>query len=216
MSTFLDAPGRFQHHACMQKRMKAHERKAQIETIARSLFAQRGLHGVSVDEIAAAVGVSPAVIYRHFPSKEALYESVLAQIACTREDYIEVALKGESDFDSVLQRMTVIYLKSVFDNCDYLRMEMYSALEGGAATQQFFQHRWKVFRDYIETELAELISSGELPPQDVSIASLAYQALVREWIYAHCLLEDERLPKQAIEQHAETLVGLLMRLLRPA
>jgi AcrR family transcriptional regulator len=48
-----------------------------ILDVAEELFAARGFAAVSVREIAGRVGLNQASIYNHFPSKQALYESVL-------------------------------------------------------------------------------------------------------------------------------------------
>jgi AcrR family transcriptional regulator len=58
--------------------MSAPERKAAILEAAAPVIAQAGLHGASVREIAEAAGVSEALLYKHFPSKQALYEEALA------------------------------------------------------------------------------------------------------------------------------------------
>src|SRR3712207_1751438 len=47
-------------------------RKAQIAMAAARLFCERGYHGVGVDEIAEAVGISGPAVYRHFPNKYAV------------------------------------------------------------------------------------------------------------------------------------------------
>src|ERR1700739_4579745 len=44
---------------------------------ARDAFAESG-YGVPLDEIAARAGVGPGTVYRHFPTKEALFEAVIA------------------------------------------------------------------------------------------------------------------------------------------
>ena len=46
---------------------------------AAALFAQRGFAKTSLADVAAAVGLSKAGLLHHFPSKDALYEAVLAQ-----------------------------------------------------------------------------------------------------------------------------------------
>ena len=48
---------------------------------AAALFARRGFHGVSIDDIGAAVGMSGPGIYRHFPSKEAVLSDMLLHIS---------------------------------------------------------------------------------------------------------------------------------------
>lgn len=47
--------------------------RAAIETAARELFAERGFDGASVRGIATRAGVDPALVIRHFGSKEALF-----------------------------------------------------------------------------------------------------------------------------------------------
>ena len=60
-----------------RKRMQGDMRKRAIIEAARPLFARDGFHGTSVRDIAGAADVSEALLYKHFPSKEALYDEVL-------------------------------------------------------------------------------------------------------------------------------------------
>lgn len=61
-------------------RLPAAERRAIILARAQELFAERGYHGVSVEEVANAAGVTKPVLYDHFRSKEALFVAVTVQI----------------------------------------------------------------------------------------------------------------------------------------
>jgi AcrR family transcriptional regulator len=56
-------------------------RRAQILREASRLFAERGFHGVGVDEIGAAVGISGPALYRHFPGKDAMLTELLVGIS---------------------------------------------------------------------------------------------------------------------------------------
>jgi AcrR family transcriptional regulator len=56
--------------------MTGKERKRSILNAARDLFARNGFKGTSVREIARAAGVSEALLYKHFASKEALYKEL--------------------------------------------------------------------------------------------------------------------------------------------
>ncbi len=57
--------------------MTGKERREQLLDIGRTLFAERGLDGTSVEEIASAAGVSKPVVYEHFGGKEGLYAVVV-------------------------------------------------------------------------------------------------------------------------------------------
>ena len=58
-------------------RLAATDRRRQLLDSALDLFAAKGFEGTTTKEIAAAAGVTEAIIFRHFPSKEALYSAVL-------------------------------------------------------------------------------------------------------------------------------------------
>ena len=57
--------------------MTGKERREQLLDIGRRLFAERGLEGTSIEEIAAQAGVSKPVVYEHFGGKEGLYAVVV-------------------------------------------------------------------------------------------------------------------------------------------
>jgi AcrR family transcriptional regulator len=193
------------------KRLKAAERRATILAVAKILFSDRGYHGVSVDEIAGRLGVSPAILYRHFTSKEALYEAVLNEIACKRESYVEAVVNSDGSFDGVLKKITRVYVDSVSRDPDYLRMELQSALEGSDATRQFFDNRWKPFTDYVEFGLGELMAQKRVPDIDATVAALAFQGMIREALYAKCIYRSSRYRDIALPELCDQLVDLFLR-----
>ncbi|MFC4500556.1 MULTISPECIES: TetR/AcrR family transcriptional regulator [Streptomyces] len=65
----------------MATRTDAPTRREQILKEAARLFAERGFHGVGVDEIGAAVGISGPGLYRHFPGKDAMLAELLVGIS---------------------------------------------------------------------------------------------------------------------------------------
>ncbi|WP_053738364.1 TetR/AcrR family transcriptional regulator [Nocardia sp. NRRL S-836] len=56
-------------------------RRDQILTAAAELFARHGFHGVGIDDIGAAVGISGPALYRHFRSKDAMLGEMLTSIS---------------------------------------------------------------------------------------------------------------------------------------
>ncbi len=57
--------------------MTGSERRQQLIEIAKSLFAERGYDGTSIEEIALRANVSKPVVYEHFGGKEGLYAVVV-------------------------------------------------------------------------------------------------------------------------------------------
>lgn len=67
--------------------MTADERRGQIEAEAAAVFAERGYHGATIDEICRCCGVTAPVLYDHFPSKLALHRRLLEK---TRDELLEI------------------------------------------------------------------------------------------------------------------------------
>lgn len=61
-----------------QPRLSADERRQQIIQAARQVFEQTGFDGARTRDLAAAAGVNEALLYRHFGSKEELFEAAVA------------------------------------------------------------------------------------------------------------------------------------------
>src|SRR5262245_494310 len=58
-------------------RKSAGERRTQILREAARCFGTRGFRGTTTRDVAAAVGITEAALYRHFPGKEAIYAALL-------------------------------------------------------------------------------------------------------------------------------------------
>jgi AcrR family transcriptional regulator len=63
--------------ATPRRRLSAAERRDRILAAAQEVFAQRGYHGSSLDDIARASGTSKALIYEHFDSKRTLHDALI-------------------------------------------------------------------------------------------------------------------------------------------
>ncbi|MFC4125873.1 TetR/AcrR family transcriptional regulator [Nocardia rhizosphaerae] len=61
-------------------RRRPKNRRAQIAAASASAFGAAGYHGVSMEDIAAELGISSAALYRHYPSKYALFREELLRV----------------------------------------------------------------------------------------------------------------------------------------
>src|SRR6476660_1331426 len=87
-----------------RRRMPAGERRAAILDAAMRVFADRGYHGSSIDEIAGEAGVSKALIYEHFASKQELYGELIARNARDLTQRVAGALSGV-EVESTAERL---------------------------------------------------------------------------------------------------------------
>ena len=197
----------------MAKRLSAEERRASIIKVAKRLFAHNGFHGVSIDEIVKEVGVSPAILYRHFESKDELYEAVLQEFSATRESYVEAVVADDNGFEQVLRGMTTVFVASIMNHPDMLKMEMHSQLEGSEASQEFFLNRWKSFTDYIEFNLNELQSQNKIKPINAKATALIYQGIIREVLLQKCMQSTDRFHDTPVAILVDDVITLFMKII---
>ncbi|MHB8254541.1 MAG: TetR/AcrR family transcriptional regulator [Acidiferrobacter sp.] len=171
----------------MRQRLTAEMRKTAILQQSKRLFARKGLHGVTVDVIARACKMSPAILYQHFVSKEALYKAVLDQIACSRDAYVDAILSGPDEFGPVLYRTMLVYVTSRIKDVDAVRIELRSIIDGDSVSETFFKNQWRGFTEYIEASVDELVKGRVIPVIDARIAALCYVGMLRELIIARAL-----------------------------
>jgi len=193
-------------------RLPGPERRDTILKAAQRLFAEKGYHGVSIDEIAREVDVSPAILYRHFKSKQLLYTAVLQEMSAQRESYVQTVINSGTSFEDVLTGMTQVYIKSIEENPDLLRIELQSLLDRNPATSDFFQNRWKSFTDYIEFSLNERLPY-DTPNREITIlsAGLMFQGMLREALLQKHLQPEDRLVDVSLHELSHELVRLFLR-----
>ncbi|GAA1599688.1 AcrR family transcriptional regulator [Actinoplanes couchii] len=80
--------------AAPRVRMPAAQRREQLITVGRQLFAERGYDATSVEEVAARAKVSKPVVYEHFGGKEGLYAVVVDREVRALLDRLTTALTG--------------------------------------------------------------------------------------------------------------------------
>ena len=129
-----------------------------------------------------------------------------------RESYVQTVINSGTSFEDVLTGMTQVYIKSITDNPDLLRIEMQSLLDKNPATSDFFKNRWKSFTDYIEFGLNEFIPY-DVPHREKTIlsAGLMFQGMVREALIQKCLQPQDRLVDLSLHELSNELVALFLR-----
>ena len=124
-------------------RLAATDRRRQLLEASLDLFAAKGFEGTTTKKIAAAAGVTEAIIFRHFPNKQALYSAVLdlkhesGEMAAAISEW-QKFMDANDDvglFRSMIQRIMDSYRRDARIN----RVLLFAALEGHQAGLE--QHR---------------------------------------------------------------------------
>ena len=103
-------------------RMTGRERREQLIGIGRSLFADKGFEGTTVEEIAAKAGVSKPVVYEHFGGKEGLYAVVVDREIERLLGSITTALTTSGSSHEILERAALALLDYIEGSTDGFRI----------------------------------------------------------------------------------------------
>ena len=154
-------------------RMAAEDRRRQIVRIAVRLFSEHGFRGTTTKEIAQAAGVSEAIIFRHFATKDELYAAIIdhkaceggiADVAgCSAAESIKGGLAGaveRKDDRAVFGGLALGMMEHHQHDPDFLRILMYAALEGHALTQMFWDRNVRVMYEFLGSYIRERQRDG--------------------------------------------------------
>ncbi len=138
-------------------RMAGEERHLQILRVAMRLFSQHGFRGTTTKEIALAAGVSEAMVFRHFATKEELYSAILDQKACLHDEIVPCQAVADAiarkDDRAVFEAMALDALNHHEQDPEFQRLLLHSALEEHELAQMF----WKKFVHRVYQSLGDYI-----------------------------------------------------------
>ena len=159
-------------------RPSSKERQAGLIAAAASLFAKNGFNGTTTKEIAKAAGVSEALVFKYFPTKRTLYAAILAEKVTVNEllEAVEEAAKKQDDH-RVFTMIASYRIRPAVDST-FLRLLLFSALEGHELSEMFFDKHHKVFYDHLAAYIRTRIEDGAFRTVDPLLAARAFIGMV--------------------------------------
>jgi AcrR family transcriptional regulator len=159
-------------------RMAGLERRLQILRVAVRLFSQRGFRGTTTREIAHAAGVSEAMVFRHFATKEELYTAILDHKACAMEiadpcKLVEEAVARKDD-RAVFETLALTALEHHDQDREFLRLLLHSALEGHELAQMFWDRNVLQIYEFLGHYIAERQRDGAFRPVEPKVVVRAF------------------------------------------
>jgi AcrR family transcriptional regulator len=104
------------------RRLGAPERRQQLVNTALKLFAERGYRATTMEDIAAAAGVTKPLLYQHFDSKRALYLELVHAVSDDLVDALRRAYKQSAGPRDKVERGFVAYFEVIASRLDAFRL----------------------------------------------------------------------------------------------
>lgn len=185
-------PGTLAGGSGARRRMSSVDRERCIVEAAVAFFTEHGFEG-QTRELAATLGITQPLLYRYFPSKEALIERVYQEVFVGRWDpFWEELIRDRSL--PLEERLTQFYksYSRVIVTREWVRLFMFAGLKGLDFNARYLRIlRERIFVNIISEIRLEFRhrATEEIPPTDLEIemiwalhASIFYLG-VRQFIY---------------------------------
>ena len=168
--------------------MKQEDTKQKILEKALELFSAQGYDSVSVGQIAKAVGIKAPSLYNHFPSKQAIFDAIVASTAAQYEadtDQINIHVQNaaqdipaftEITADALFEKVRQIFEYSLHDNAisrfrRMMTLEQFRSPELAALYSRRYVERVLAYHAGI---FRALIAAGEITAEDPNALAMLY------------------------------------------
>jgi AcrR family transcriptional regulator len=116
--------------APMRKRLGAEKRREEIISVTLALAARQGVDDVTTEDMAREMGVTQGAVFRHFPSKDAIWLAVMQWVRDRVMDVLDRAAEQGRDPLDALQRMFFAHIEFIAGHPAIPRLLMSDHLHG--------------------------------------------------------------------------------------
>lgn len=197
-----------------KNRLPEQARKEQILQDITTVFGTKGFEGTSTRDLAEAADVSEGMIYKLFETKKELYEALIRKKIDDNPNtgFPDPAAGDRNDYEVFFQ-----FGKSMIDRCRedpyFLRLLMFSALEGNELSDMFFEARIQKTVNQLADYIQSRIDENAFRDVDAGASALGFIGQVVNYmsvlhVYEFPLKEDKS-PEEMLETFVtNTLEGI--------
>ena len=185
-----------------------------ILAAAGQLVAERGLGGLSLDEVAVRSGASRATVYRLYPGKAALFREVVQTYLPIEEALAMMEGLGDRPPSEVMPALARGLAQSGSVGIGVLRSVMFEIARGGEGAEEVLDEVYdntQVIIRYIEQQMA----AGRLRRMDPVLAMQAFLAPVMLHTVSRPLIEEYGLTPLSLDEAVKEFTDSWLRAMAP-
>jgi AcrR family transcriptional regulator len=177
---------------------KTNKTRQRILKAAINIFATKGYHKTSVDEIVEVSATSKGAIYFHFPSKQEIFLGLVDEFATILESKITIAIDGEKRGVEKINAALFACIQTFGKYQKLTKIFLVQAVGLGVVYEEKRLQLHDRFVRLIKSHLDEAVIEGDIPPIDTEIAAFVWMGAINEivirWIYSGKPFPEHSLP----------------------
>jgi TetR/AcrR family transcriptional regulator len=194
-------------------RMPSEDRRKQLLQVAVESFARNGFSGTKTKDIAAAAGVSEAILFRHFASKEDLYHAILDEKEATLGGdrwFVEMTeLADRRDDRALFRHLAQEIIRAFAEDAAFHRLLLYASLEGHLLADLFHERFGLPRGDFLKRYIAMRQQEGAFRQCDPGMAVMFVIGSVVHYAMARHVLGAKKFPN-ADEDMVDQFLDLIL------
>lgn len=155
---------------------------------AEHVFAEKGYHGAYVDDIVRESDSSKGGFYFHFPSKEAIFLSLIDALVPKLATAVDRAIASKPDPVAQLDAALQTVLETFSRHRRLTKILLVEAVGLGRGFDEKLIQTRGYFADMIRTHLDRAVAAGAIQPMDTETVSWAWLGAINEivvrWLVA--------------------------------
>jgi AcrR family transcriptional regulator len=195
------------------RRLAAEERSQAIIKAALGLFADKGFDATTTRRLARAAGVSEALLFKHFPTKRALYRAILeyklqeAEQALPLDDSL-LSLDDEEFFLHIASHL----MRRVDADDAFCRLMLRSAMDGHDLALRFRRARSGRLLDLMEKKIRMRCErEGVKPVVDPSLSARIFSGMILSAMLNRRIFREEVISRTSLKDLSQALVRVFLQ-----
>lgn len=191
-------------------RLTSSDRKKQILEVATELFGRHGFDGVTTRQIADGAGITEAMVFRHFATKDDLYWEVLSAKSAPDEvkRRLEERLQNDVEPQEIFVAIARYVLHRNLQDPAKSRLLLFSALENHRLSQRFFKTYMSEWYELLAGYIRRQMEEGKFRKVDPLLAARGFVGMVFHHYLVQELFGGGKYQSYDIEEVAQTMAEL--------
>jgi AcrR family transcriptional regulator len=208
----MGAPGgnRRYRWGAMSTRLSAPARRAQLLETALTVFAEKGFHDTSMNDIAVAAGVTKPVLYQHFDSKRELYAELLEHVG---NELLQSLVDATNEADGPRQQVErgyATFFRFVSENQNSYRLLFWGGNRRDDEFAQTLERVEAAIAGTVMSLITEDFDEGHRRTLSYGIVGLA------EIVSRHWVADELTTPPEVLAEQLTQLAWSGLRGIRPS
>lgn len=198
----------------MQTRLPTEERQAEIVAAALQLARETSPLSITSGDIAAAVGISQGAVFKHFPTKEAIWVAAMAWVHESLLAKLQEAAQAQTSAVRALEAVFFAHVGFVVANPGAPRMIFHELQQPtDSPVKQEVRALLQAYRRLLLSQFKLGMKSGELPPDLDSDAAATTLVGIVQGLVMQSMLTGK---PAAMKAQAEAVFAIYLRGIRAA